>query len=283
MTFKNVMRQMNVSRNLGFSLERAGHAGFTLVELSIVLVILGLLTGGILSGQSLIRAAELRSVGTEFQRYRTAVHSFRDKYFALPGDMSNATSFWTSLGGTGSDVTCQNTAATGAPTCNGNGNNQVFTSVVNNDEQLRFWQHLANAGLIEGSYTGVVGAAYVPGGNVGPSKLANSYWWTGTSTGTGAPALLFQLPAGGYFNIGNTGAVITTAGSFTLMPEEAWNIDTKLDDGKPGTGTVMSNKGNGTNTNCNSAAGIGPPGDVGATYSLTNSNKDCSLYSVRAF
>lgn len=58
---------------------------FSLVELSIVLVILGLLTGGILAGQSLIRAAELRAVSTEYSRYITATQSFRDKYFAVPG------------------------------------------------------------------------------------------------------------------------------------------------------------------------------------------------------
>ncbi|MBN9993879.1 prepilin-type N-terminal cleavage/methylation domain-containing protein, partial [Listeria monocytogenes] len=74
--------------------------GFSLIELSIVLVILGLLTGGILAGQSLIRAAELRSVGEEYQKNRTAVATFRDKYFAIPGDMTNATSFWGLAGGT---------------------------------------------------------------------------------------------------------------------------------------------------------------------------------------
>ena len=67
--------------------------GFSLVELSIVLVILGLLIGGILTGQSLIRAAELRSVTTQYQGYVTAVNTFRDKYFALPGDMPNAIDF----------------------------------------------------------------------------------------------------------------------------------------------------------------------------------------------
>ena len=69
-------------------------SGFSLVELSIVLVILGLLTGGILAGQNLIRAAELRSVTTQFQNYHAAVMTFRDKYFALPGDMANAEDFW---------------------------------------------------------------------------------------------------------------------------------------------------------------------------------------------
>ena len=68
--------------------------GFSLLELSIVLVILGLLAGGVLSGKSLIRAAELRTIGTERDRFRTAMYAFRDKYFMLPGDISNATSFW---------------------------------------------------------------------------------------------------------------------------------------------------------------------------------------------
>ncbi|MBX9726410.1 MAG: prepilin-type N-terminal cleavage/methylation domain-containing protein, partial [Rickettsiales bacterium] len=97
---------------------------FSLVELSIVLVILGLLVGGVLSGQSLIRAAELRAVSTEYSRYVTSAQTFRDKYFALPGDMNNATRFWGNLGGTN----CTNSAGTSAVTtgtCDGNGDGQV--------------------------------------------------------------------------------------------------------------------------------------------------------------
>ena len=69
-------------------------SAFSLVELSIVLVILGLLTGGILAGQSLIRAAQLRAVSTEYSRYVASINSFRDKYFGWPGDLRNATAFW---------------------------------------------------------------------------------------------------------------------------------------------------------------------------------------------
>jgi len=68
--------------------------GFSLVELSIVLVIVGLLVGGVLTGKSLIRAADLRSVSTDYEGYRTATSAFRDKYFGLPGDITNASSFW---------------------------------------------------------------------------------------------------------------------------------------------------------------------------------------------
>src|SRR3569833_2534544 len=124
--------------------------GFTLVELSIVLVILGLLVGGVLTGQSLIRAAELRSVTTQEQRYVTAVQTFRDKYFALPGDMTNATAYW------GTATACPgdypSPAATSA-TCNGDGDVQIFSR-----ETFRFCQQLANAGLGGGGGGGGPGA-----------------------------------------------------------------------------------------------------------------------------
>ena len=90
--------------------------GFSLVELSIVLVILGLLTGGILGGQALIRAAELRAATTESQRYLAAINSFRDKYFALPGDMAIATRFWgVSTACSGGQPTARVTATVMAP------------------------------------------------------------------------------------------------------------------------------------------------------------------------
>lgn len=149
--------------------------GFSLVELSIVLVILGLLTGGILAGQNLIRAAELRSVVTEFQSYQTAVRTFQGKYFSLPGDMPNATDFWGAPGN--NTANCPATAGTGSQTCNGDGDGVVDINNVANqyDEPLLFWQHLANSGLIEGSYTGIAGGAgtghTIPGVNGPRSKI----------------------------------------------------------------------------------------------------------------
>ena len=130
-------------------------SAFSLVELSIVLVILGLLVGGILSGQSLIRAAELRSFTTEYSKYVAAVNSFKDKYFQLPGDMPNATSFWGAAHAT--PATCLTTVGTGSQTCNGDGNGSISNAAAASQygEEYTFWQHLANAGLIEGSYTGI--------------------------------------------------------------------------------------------------------------------------------
>src|ERR1700691_433072 len=65
----------------------ASQSGFTLIELSIVLVIIGLIVGGVLVGQDLIRAAEVRAQISQIEKYNTAVNTFRDKYNALPGDL----------------------------------------------------------------------------------------------------------------------------------------------------------------------------------------------------
>ena len=63
---------------------------FTLIELAIVLIILGLLAGGVLYGQNLIKAAELRAVASESEKFQAALMTFRGKYFYYPGDMPNA-------------------------------------------------------------------------------------------------------------------------------------------------------------------------------------------------
>src|SRR5665213_3036991 len=65
--------------------------GFTLIELSIVLVIIGLIVGGILVGQDLIKAAEVRAQISQIEKYDQAVNTFRAKFNAIPGDMAVAT------------------------------------------------------------------------------------------------------------------------------------------------------------------------------------------------
>jgi len=230
---------------------RSTPSGFSLVELSIVLVILGLLTGGILGGQSLIRAAELRAVSTELNRHVAAIQIFRDKYFALPGDMPNATSFWGVAHAT--PATCATTASTTVATCNGDGNGAIFPT-VNSYEQFRFWQHLANAGLLEGSYSGSGPAATIATmANSPRSKLGNGLWYTVT----------YSIPVSGHVDLldGNYGSILiagvpqptTIPYGPTMRPEELWNIDTKMDDGRPGTGQVGF-FGYGTVADCSTAA-----------------------------
>lgn len=249
--------------------------GFSLVELSIVLVILGLLTGGILAGQSLIRASELRAVSTEASRLVTATQSFRDKYFAIPGDMKTATKFWTALSVT-SDADCQAIAATGAATCNGNGDGNVTQYVVPYDENTRIWQHLANAGLIEGSYTGTYDTGYLAGTNAPRTKLAGSGCWFANSMGQFVGnTIQFAGNWGSYF--GNY------CNGHHMSAEEAWNIDTKMDDGRPSQGRVYGFKGDATDTCTNRANLAAATADADATYSLTNPGKHCSVYFLNSF
>ncbi len=250
---------------------------FSLVELSIVLVILGLLTGGILAGQSLIRAAELRSVTSEYNRYTAAVNTFRDKYMSLPGDMLKATDFWN----TG---TCPGTSATPSTTmatCNGNGDGNIVPSVSTANENFRFWQHLANAGLIEGSYSGVANSTTAAnpyaliGTNVPPSKLSNA-GWSAHYYGTFAISSTVYFE-GSYGNVLLFGAQLATdlTQVAALRPEEAWNIDTKLDDGKPGTGAVRIRE---DQTACHDAGTSNAVALSGtANYALNTSTIACAL------
>ncbi len=222
--------------------------GFSLVELSIVLVILGLLTGGILTGQNLIRNAELRSVTTEIQRYQAAVYTFRDKYMALPGDMTNATDFWgTDPDGCPGDES--DTSMTEA-TCNGNGDGKIhwYINATTGGESHRFWQHLANAGLIEGSFTGTQSGGSCGGGIPGscnvtlgvnaPASRLSSAGWSISHLGDVASGHGYYFESN-YGNVLFFGAVSNWTTAAVLEPEEAWNIDKKVDDGKPGTGKVL--------------------------------------------
>lgn len=248
------------------------HRGFSLVELSIVLVILGLLTGGILAGQSLIRAAELRKVSTQYSVYYTAMQSFRDKYFAIPGDMANATSFWGAADPT--PATCKTTPSVDTKTCNGDGNGNITQGSVGSNERFRFWQHLANAGLIEGSYRGVGGGSGSEANETNsPISIANSYWfiyWIGPLSGN------TQMFDGVYSNTLQFGGFVSgqDPNAPVLSPSDAWNIDTKSDDGKPGTGKILIRATGGlatcTDTSTSSAGAT-------ANYLLVNTGNNCAL------
>lgn len=242
-------------------------SGFSLVELSIVLVILGLLTGGILTGQNLIRAAELRSVTTEFQAYQTAVNTFRDKYFAIPGDLNNASDFWA--------------ASTSG---NGDGTLDSPAAVSTAGETFGFWQQLALAGLIEGSYDGTAGAGGVDDALISqnvPDSKVGSGGWSVLNVATQTAADTNGYYEGNYGNMMFFGSKTTNdiTSAPVLSSEETWNVDTKIDDGRPGTGALrtLESQGEDDGTGCGNLDTATTALIDTVEYDVSNESLACTL------
>lgn len=217
-------------------------SGFTLVELSIVLVILGLLVGGVLAGQSLIQAAELRAITREHSQYQVAFTTFRDKYFALPGDMINATDYW----GTATNCPGVNGQGSTKLTCNGDASGFIDFQSSNSAEIFRAWQHLGNAGLVEGQYDGVQTASSpfsIGRENTPTSKYKGAFWSLVSAKESIGWYMNIFRPAR-YTHWVELGTKGTNNEGLSHVPllttADAYNLDMKMDDGKPGTGVVTS-------------------------------------------
>jgi prepilin-type N-terminal cleavage/methylation domain-containing protein len=236
----------------GVPLQTERQQGFTLIELSVVLVIIGLIVGSIIAGQSLIRSSQVQSASTDTQTYIRAVQAFQQKYNALPGDMANATSYWGIAGGSaGTNYTtdCYTVQGTGTQTCDGNGNGQIADGVISGtntyaNEELRAWQHLADAGFIQGSYTGVAGSGgaldAVPGTNVPQSRVSSAGYtisWYGVLSSN---ANYFNSTYGHVIVLSGRNTTTGTPVASVLTTSEALSFDQKFDDGLPATGNILA-------------------------------------------
>lgn len=232
-------------------------SAFSLIELAIVLIIIGLLIAGITGGAALIKSAELRAIVTESRSNSVAVSAFYSLYDSLPGDSSTYT----------------------AATEVGNGDNKIEFCVASSgcdavDAESEgggiAWDHLITAGIVNiPGFTAVASdTAQVVSGSTPsllPSKTKGA-GWAFDYNATYSP---------------NTNVTIMTTASSTdanleastsnaiLLASDAFAVDTKNDDGKPNTGTV---KATGGTTNCKSDATA-----TTATYQVTTSTKDCAL------
>jgi len=179
--------------------------GFTLVEIAIVLVIIGLLLGGILKGQEMIAQAKIKNVIADFSGVSAAYYGYNDRYRAIPGDDPTAATRWSAPGSEGNgdgqvtgayNAPCPETVSAGTP------------------ESCKWWDHLRRAGFVSGT-----------GGRQPFNAVAGML---GVQTGdAGSPI----SPALGGF----TGLIVCSA---NLPDKIAIAVDTQMDDGKPDAGTV---------------------------------------------
>jgi len=208
--------------------------GFTLIELSIVLVIIGLLVGGVLVGRDLIKAAEIRATVKQVEQLDAAVNTFNVKYNCLPGDCATASNFgFTDWEGT------TDSAANG----NGDGTITTFGNNIGIYEALNAMMHLNEAKLLNIDLT--PGDSYP----IVLTKLPTSDssgnkgdWAINYNNGRAVDAISahhnITTNAGHYYVLSNYWTSSNVSG--VIMPVDAFAIDSKLDDGAPQSGRVLA-------------------------------------------
>jgi len=263
----------------------ASRAGYTLVEMAVVVTIISLLVGGVLVGQNMIRSANIQSTVAGVETYRSAIMKFQDRFLELPGDFQTATSNWS-----GNNIT------------NGNGNGRIggdnaAVPSLNNDcvatdwqEQWNVWVHLSKAELISGEYfnSGNTNTVYI---NKDPA-VTNSPNVPQTEIDKGGYTLRFCgdiTSSSTYFNAtyGHTmqvGNGLSTQGGSRrglFSPKEAAAIDGKVDDGFPHKGKVLAPKmSDNYAPNCSNSDTNAP---ATADYLFSETGKNCALFFILGF
>ncbi len=192
---------------------KRNQSGFTLIEIAIVLVIIGLLLGGVLKGQELINSAKVKNLAGDFKNIPVFIYGYQDKFKALPGDDAAVVAH---LGATATQATIP---PAGNGVINGPWNSTTLT-----EESILFWQHVRLAGLAPGP-TSTADLTYIPtnatGGKIGIQS--------GSAT---APPMRDAAtnPIRGSYVICSDGIL----GKFVTQ------LDTTMDDRNPATGSMLA-------------------------------------------
>lgn len=199
-------------------------SGFTLVEIAIVLVIIGLLLGGVLKGQELINSAKVKNMINDFRTVSSFVYSYQDRFRVFPGDQTTA-QLQSAFGATSGAVQCTGTGTGCAP-----GNARLdgdWNATADTSETYVFWQHVRLANLATGPVSAsalLVPSTYLPqnadGGKLGIESGLDS---------TGAPAPFIGGMRGSFY--------ICSEG---VLGRYVRQIDTTMDDGDTAGGNVRA-------------------------------------------
>lgn len=241
--------------------------GFTLIELSIVLVVLGLIVGGTFAGLGLYNNSQLMSVMTQVEKYRQAGKLFKEKYSYPPGDFPTASTQFD------------------ASSPNGDGNSLVCGTA----EYHALWQHLSLGQFIEGNYTGVAGSGGASDVNLG-ENAPRMKLFTNARVGFAAFRLsttgcVDYWSGTGNFFAGNYGNLLMFGQELNsnefpiraaLTPSDASAIDSKYDDGQPALGAIVTFK-NAVNTSCSTTD------DYLSQYNLTFGQNACAFMFKNVF
>lgn len=214
------------------------------------LIIAGLVLGVGMVWYSIVSNNELRRSMVALEKYQTATVNFKRKFEKLPGDIPYATRLWGSAYGAvndGYDARCATYTkpAEGKLTCNGDGDGWPYNSLANAPDQhyerFRFWQHLSNAELVDGQYTGVGGphnrkTHHVPGVNSPETAFPDGMFVVTSVPESKGDISLWPNPAHLRIELRSD----YHARYALLTAQQQYEIDAKIDDGKPASGKVQS-------------------------------------------
>jgi prepilin-type N-terminal cleavage/methylation domain-containing protein len=224
-------------------------SGFTLIEIAIVLVIIGLLLGGVLKGQELINSAKVKNLATDFRNIPVYIYGYQDKFRAIPGDDALASSHVVTAG-----VTVTNVNGNGLIDSNWNDHTPTAEAYI-------FWQHIRLAGMATGS-TDVNAADYLPVNSVAGQIGIQSGTTCGGTGAAGTCTAAFTTPIKDATGAGIRGTYVIC--SPNILGKFAKQLDIQMDNGDPGTGAMM--------------AGIATP--AGTPMTSVPSPDDAAVYTV---
>ena len=243
-------------------MENNRNKGFTLVELAIVLVIIGLLIGGILAGRELLDNARVVRFATDVQTYSSSYIAFFEKYDSAPGDMATARSRIRECTAATFCYNGNNDSITGTPSMDWSTDDQSGDNTLPAVETTMFWKHLLLSDFVSGTTVNSNPLNPIWGETHPSSEMGGGFHVLYSSENIGGVAvsstrLIFRGKITG-------NAHPTNSGDGSLSPLFASKVDRKMDDGHAFTGRISAD---GTGTNC-----FNSDGDY-----MPNENNGCLL------